>query len=355
MKKKILSIIGARPQFIKHFPLEIELRKDFDLISLHTGQHYDDKMSNIFFEELEIIRPNHILSLLNTSHAGQTAEMLVAIEEILINEKPDAVVVYGDTNSTLSGSLAAAKLNIPIIHVEAGLRSFNKEMPEEINRIITDHLASLLFCSSEVGGVNLKKEGIFNGVFLTGDLMKDAQNKIIDQICDDIPRSYIYVTIHRPYNTDNINRLLEIINTLNNINKKIIFPVHPRTMKMLKKSNIELNQFINVSFIEPVGYIDSLKYQKNADCIITDSGGIQKEAYWFKTKCITLRSETEWTETLNGGWNQLIFNDLSQLRQALNTIPNEDLYNYNLYGNGNAAIQICGHIKEFLKEDLTSY
>jgi UDP-GlcNAc3NAcA epimerase len=348
MKKKILSIIGARPQFIKHFPLELELRKEVELISLHTGQHYDDKMSNVFFEELAISRPNYLLTLLNSSHAGQTGEMLVAIEEVLIKEKPNAVLVYGDTNSTLAGSLAAAKLNIPIIHVEAGLRSFNKQMPEEINRIITDHLSSLLFCSSEVGAINLKKEGIINGVFLTGDLMKDAQYNIMDKLQDAIPGNYIYVTIHRPYNTDDIDRLLNILSTLNHIGKKIIFPVHPRTRKMLEKSNTILNQFKNISFIKPVGYIDSLRYQNNADCVITDSGGIQKEAYWFKTKCITLRSETEWTETLNGDWNQLIFNDLSQLTQAINTLPNEDLYNNNLYGNGNAAEQICLEIKNYL-------
>ena len=348
MEKKILSVIGARPQFIKHFPLELELRKHFHLISLHTGQHYDDKMSNIFFEELGIIRPNYLLSLENSSHAGQTGEMLIAIEDVLIKEQPDAVLVYGDTNSTLAGSLAAAKLNIPVIHVEAGLRSFNKLMPEEINRIMTDHLSTLLFCSSEVGVVNLKNEGIDKGILLTGDLMKDAQNKFVNKIEDSIDGDFIYLTIHRPYNTDDIIRLTSIIEVLNNIGKEVFFPVHPRTMKMIQKSSIDLSVFSNITFIDPVGYVDSLKYQKNSFCVITDSGGIQKEAYWLKRKCITLRSETEWTETLIGGWNNLIFDDLSQIEEVFNSIPDENQYDYNLYGTGTAAQKISSVIKTFI-------
>jgi UDP-GlcNAc3NAcA epimerase len=346
MKKKILSVIGARPQFIKHFPLELELRKHFQLVSLHTGQHYDEKMSNVFFEELGIIRPNYLLSLENSSHAGQTGEMLIAIEDILIKEQPNAVLVYGDTNSTLAGSLAAAKLNIPVIHVEAGLRSFNKQMPEEINRIMTDHLSTLLFCSSEVGVINLKHEGISEGVFLAGDLMKDAQNKIIDSIEDSSEGDFIFLTIHRPYNTDDIIRLTAIIEVLNNVGKKVFFPVHPRTMKMIQKSRIDLTAYKNIEFIDPLGYIDSLKYQKNAYCVITDSGGIQKEAYWLKRKCITLRSETEWIETLEGDWNQLIFHDLREIKTALEIEPIENLYDIGLYGNGDAAYQICSIIKE---------
>lgn len=338
---KIVTVVGARPQFIKHFPLEIELKKYFDIISIHTGQHFDDKMSKIFFDELNISKPDYQLNLTKSSHAGQTGEMLLHIEEILLKENPNAILVYGDTNSTLAGALAASKIHVPVIHVEAGLRSYNKSMPEEVNRIMTDHLSKLLFCSSTIGIANLKSEGITKGVFECGDLMKDALLILKDKLHDMVNEEYIYATFHRPYNTDDFKRINSVLTNLNSLSKRVIFPVHPRTRKVLENNQLNLESFRNITFIEPVGYLDSLSYQKFSNCVITDSGGIQKEAYWLKRKCITVRSETEWIETINGNWNQLIFEDLSKLKDAYHKIPSEELYNVNLYGLGDSASKIC--------------
>lgn len=344
---KIVTVVGARPQFIKHFPLEIELKKYFNVVSIHTGQHFDDKMSKIFFDELHISKPDYQLNLTKTSHAGQTGEMLLHIEEILLKEKPAAILVYGDTNSTLAGALAASKIHIPVIHVEAGLRSYNKEMPEEINRIMTDHVSSLLFCSSQIGIQNLSKEGVLNGVSECGDLMKDALNILKDKLSNHLKEPYIFATFHRPYNTDNFERISEILSNLNNISSKVVFPVHPRTRKVLEFSKLRFSDFKNILFIEPVGYIDSLSYQKFSQCIITDSGGIQKEAYWLKRKCITIRSETEWVETLVGNWNQLVFEDLSLINKAINNPTDEQLYKIDLYGKGDASKKIVAIIEGF--------
>ncbi|MEI6264170.1 MAG: UDP-N-acetylglucosamine 2-epimerase (non-hydrolyzing) [Sphingobacteriia bacterium] len=342
--KKIVTVVGARPQFIKHFPLELELKKYFNVISVHTGQHFDDKMSKIFFDELNISKPDYRLNLTKSSHAGQTGEMLFFIEEILIKENPVAIVVYGDTNSTLAGALAAAKIHVPVIHVEAGLRSYNKEMPEEINRIMTDHVSSLLFCSSNIGINNLITEGITNGVSECGDLMKDALLILKDKLSNFVNEPYIYATFHRPYNTDGFERISEILNNLNSLPAKVVFPVHPRTRKVMENNNLILSSFENIQFIEPVGYIESLSYQKFSLCVVTDSGGIQKEAYWLKRKCITVRSETEWVETLNGNWNELVFKDLNLIGKSFNNVPNESEYQNDLYGNGDAAVRITSAI-----------
>ena len=346
--KKIACVIGARPQFIKHFPLEIVLSKFYNIKTIHTGQHFDKNMSNIFFDELGIRNPDFHFNLVNSSHGGQTAEMLTLIEKILINEKIDIMLVYGDTNSTLAGALAAAKLNIPIIHVEAGLRSYNKSMPEEINRILTDHISSQLFCSSKTGVLNLKKEGVIDGVYVGGDLMKDALNKLKDKLKN--PRAYKYklATLHRPYNTDNIDRLTYILSTLNKLNDKVIFPIHPRTKKVLMSNNFNFEKFLNLEFIDPVGYIEMISLLKFCELMITDSGGVQKEAYWMKKQCITIRSETEWTETLNGGWNTLVYNDLDPIINLPK--PDYSKYDLNLYGNGTAAENIVNFInKDFYK------
>lgn len=342
--KKIVTIVGARPQFIKHFPLELELKKYFNVISVHTGQHFDDKMSKIFFDELNISKPDYRLNLTKSSHAGQTGEMLLFIEEILIKESPVAIVVYGDTNSTLAGALAAAKIHIPVIHVEAGLRSYNKEMPEEINRIMTDHVSSLLFCSSNIGIKNLIDEGITKGVSECGDLMKDALLILKDRLSNFVNEPYIYATFHRPYNTDGFERISEILNNLNGLSAKVVFPVHPRTRKVMENNNLNLSSFENIQFIEPVGYIESLSYQKFSLCVVTDSGGIQKEAYWLKRKCITVRSETEWVETLIGNWNELVFKDLNLIGKSFNNVPNESEYQNDLYGNGDASERITSAI-----------
>ncbi len=345
--KKIACVIGARPQFIKHFPLEIKLKEVFQVVSIHTGQHYDDKMSNVFFEELNIEKPAYQLSLTKTSHGGQAGEMLSLIEDILFKEEPDAMLVYGDTNSTIAGALAAAKLNIPVIHVEAGLRSFNRTMPEEINRVITDHVSALLFCSSEVGVRNLEKEGLKSGVHVCGDLMKDALHILAGSLQKIEESPYYFATFHRPYNTDDFNRMRTIITELDQLGKLVVFPVHPRTRKILLANGMDFSIYKNIRFIEPVGYIDSLQYQAFADCVITDSGGIQKEAYWLKRKCITVRSETEWVETLNGGWNTLLFHELSNLSTVTQTTPDIKAFDEHLYGDGLSAKAITDQIKEF--------
>lgn len=345
--RKIVTIVGARPQFIKHFPLELELKKYFQVVSLHTGQHFDDKMSKIFFDELDISKPDYRLNLTKASHAGQTGEMLIFIEEILLKEKPIAIVVYGDTNSTLAGALAASKIHIPVIHIEAGLRSFNTDMPEEINRILTDHISSLLFCSSSIGIHNLGLEGIEKGVFECGDLMKDALFILKEKLVDYVSEPYLFATFHRPYNTDDYVRITRILKSLNSLSLKVIFPVHPRTRKVLLNNNINLDAFENIDFIEPVGYIDSLSYQKYSKCVITDSGGIQKEAYWLRKKCITVRSETEWVETLKGNWNELVFNDLESLNNLFTNKPDESQYDNDLYGSGDASLNIVKEISSF--------
>jgi UDP-GlcNAc3NAcA epimerase len=270
---------------------------------------------------------------------------LKLIENILIEEKTEIMLVYGDTNSTLAGALAAAKLNIPIIHVEAGLRSFNKNMPEEINRVLTDHTSSQLFCSSKTGLLNLKKEGIVNGVYISGDLMKDALFKLKDRLKN--PRNYKYqlATLHRPYNTDNIKRLKYIINTLNKLKEKVIFPIHPRTLKVLTSHNFNFSKVLNIEFIDPVGYIEMISLLKFCELMITDSGGVQKESYWMGKQCVTIRSETEWTETLEGGWNTLVFENLDSIIDLPKPDPNK--YQPNLYGEGNSAINIAACLNKF--------
>lgn len=339
-KKKIICIIGARPQFIKHAPLELALTKYFDVITIHTGQHYDEKMSDVFFKELKISAPTYMLSIGSFNHGKQTGLMMTKIEEILESEKPQSVLVYGDTNSTLAGALVAAKLHIPVIHVEAGLRSFNKEMPEEINRIMTDHISSILFAPTHTAVNNLLNEGIQTQVFYSGDVMFDAVLLAKEKIGENfIEKEQILVTIHRPYNTDNLDRLIEIFKNLNELDIPIIFPTHPRTKNILKNAAVNLDTFENVKFIEPVSYLDLIKLQLESKCIITDSGGIQKEAYWLHKKCITLRSETEWIETLENGWNTLVFDDLEVLKNVVKQKPKT--YVDNLFGVGNASTLIA--------------
>jgi UDP-GlcNAc3NAcA epimerase len=346
--KKIISIVGARPQFIKHAPMQLALQKYFNALTLHTGQHYDDNMSAVFFNQLALPLPNFQLSLNGaTSHAEQTAIMLVEIEKVCIAEQPAALLVYGDTNSTLAATLVATKLNISIIHIEAGLRSYNRQMPEEVNRIITDVFSKLLFCPTKQAIENLKKEGInHSNIFLTGDVMCDMVNLILPKTKDLVGVPYYFATIHRPYNTDDVNRITKIIETLNSLNKKVVFSIHPRTTSKIESFGIELKSYANLIFIEPVGYVDSISYQKYADCIITDSGGIQKEAYILKKRCITLRSETEWVETLDGNWNTLVFDNLDKLGDVINLPLHK--YKEELYGNGKAAEEIATLIQQHI-------
>jgi len=346
--KKIICVVGARPQFIKHAPVEIAISKYFDVISVHTGQHYDKKMSDIFFNELKMQKPAYFLSVGSHSHGKQTAMMLEKIEEILIKEKPAAMLVYGDTNSTLAGAIAASKLHIPVIHVEAGLRSFNKHMPEEVNRILTDHVSDFLFLPTDASIPNLKTEGITENVYVVGDVMSDAVNiakKMITGKTAEEP--YLLITIHRPYNTDDIERLKLILDTLNQQKYKCVFPVHPRTKNTMAQNSLKEEDYSNIQFLAPQSYFELINLQKHAKCVITDSGGIQKEAYMLKVKCITIRTETEWTETLNNGWNNLVFDDLSEISKLLEQEPGE--YKPNIYGDGKASEKIAKILSENIK------
>ena len=348
--KKIICIVGARPQFIKHAPMELALNKYFEVQTIHTGQHYDEKMSAIFFEELKIKKPEYALHIGSLSASEQTAKMLIAISDILQKEKPNAVLVYGDTNSTLAGALAASQNKIPLIHIEAGLRSFNKEMPEENNRILTDHLSSLLFCPTNMAIENLQKEGITKNVFQSGDVMSDMLQLIFPHLKKATNQSQYYLcTIHRPYNTDNTNRLFTVLKTLNQLDQKVLFPIHPRTKQRCKDFEIDLLEFPNISFLPPLSYLELVQLAYNAKSILTDSGGLQKEAYLLKKQCVTIRPETEWVETLEGGWNNLVFEEMQKVATILKTTPQRNKYKNNIYGDGNAGLVIAKIIADNIR------
>jgi len=347
---KILTVIGARPQFIKAAAVSHILRQTNIEVMVHTGQHYDYLMSDVFFSELEIPKPDHNLQVGSAKHSEQTGEMLIRLEPIFENEKPDCVLVYGDTNSTLAGALVASKLQIPVAHVEAGLRSFNREMPEEINRILTDHISRLLFCPSQQGVDNLKLEGITSGVHVVGDVMYDAVLKYIGlaEKKSDIlstlnlaPASYLLATIHRAANVDDPQRLFDILETLSMTGETVVFPSHPRTLKAIKSAEFSLGK--NIKLVEPVGYLDMLWLEKNARMILTDSGGVQKEAYWLGVPCITLRSETEWVETVQTGWNFVAGVDRTTILSAAKNFP-LPTSRPPLFGIGNASQQIVQHL-----------
>ena len=342
----ILSIVGARPQFIKAAMVSRALRPHTREILLHTGQHYDDNMSRVFFEELGLPRPDIHLEIGSGSHAGQTGQMMTGIEAVVLDEKPDWVLVYGDTNSTLAGALAAAKLQVPVAHVEAGLRSFNRAMPEEINRVLSDHISDALFCPSAQAVHNLAQEGITAGVHQVGDVMYDAVLHFIplaekhSSILEDLQlqtRGYALATVHRAGNTDDPDRLQAIISALGQLKSTVVFPVHPRTRKIIDTLGISLPG--NVLGIEPLGYLDVLRLEANACCILTDSGGMQKEAYWAGVRCITLRQETEWVETVAAGWNRLVGIDVTAIVETVESwLPAGE--RPPVYGDGRAAEKI---------------
>lgn len=349
---KILTIIGARPQFVKASVVSRALSKCSGVkeVLVHTGQHFDTNMSKIFFEELDIPEPHFSLGISGGSHGEMTGRMIIDIEKILIKEKPDSVLLYGDTNSTLAGAIAASKLYVPIIHVEAGLRSFNNFMPEEINRILTDRVSSLLFTPTSAATKNLLAEGFDPGkIFEVGDVMYDAamfySNKIknLDRHMlrgTEQFNGYILVTIHRAENTDSDLHLESIVSALVKISVKsrIIWPVHPRTLRSL--SNLGLLDRMNgkVQIIEPVGYIDMLHLQKNAILIVTDSGGVQKEAFFAKVPCVTVRNETEWVELLESGWNRLVPPSSAEvLFDGIESAIGTRGSNVSLYGDGKAS------------------
>jgi UDP-GlcNAc3NAcA epimerase len=382
---KIATIIGARPQFIKAAAVSRSIAEyneklhsnqspmtqhpsPIDEVVIHTGQHYDDGMSAIFFRELEIPEPDYNLNIGSGSHGLQTGQMLIAIEDVLIKQKPDWVLIYGDTNSTLAGALAAAKLHIPIAHVEAGLRSFNRLMPEEVNRVVADQLSDLLFCPSQVAFDNLAAEGISlpltphvshfkPHVVITGDVMADSlqfaakkasTNSDILTHLELQPKGYLLATIHRAENTDDLDRLGNIIEALSDLAEKefVVLPIHPRTRKILNDNfALRLTPHPSLKIIDPVGYFDIIALEKSARIILTDSGGMQKEAYWLKVPCITLRDETEWIETVEMGWNILTGADHDKIIVAVRTFktPSE---HPPLYGDGNAAERIVKILAE---------
>nr|WP_320191906.1 UDP-N-acetylglucosamine 2-epimerase (non-hydrolyzing) [uncultured Desulfobacter sp.] len=325
---KVVTVIGARPQFIKAAAVSSSLAKTkVDEVILHTGQHYDWNMSDVFFEELGIPAPKYNLRVNASTHGGMTGRMLEKIEKTLLTEKPDVVLVYGDTNSTLAGALAASKLHIPIAHIEAGLRSFNRKMPEEINRILTDHISTFLFVPTYAGVQNLKNEGIYKGVHHTGDVMYDATlifGALAGKKMEIIKNlglkkdGYCLATVHRAENTDDPNKLSSIVEALCRVNEyfPVVLPLHPRTKKMVNAFGLK-NMLTKLRLTDPLSYLDMVGLEKNSRAIITDSGGIQKEAYFHGVPCITLREETEWTETVRAGWNTIAGSDVNKIVNAV--------------------------------------
>jgi len=371
---KLVSIIGARPQFIKAAVLSrtiaqqnkhrapINARAITERV-IHTGQHFDDNMSHVFFEELDIQKPHSNLGISGIHHGAMTGRMLEKIETDLTKERPDLLVVYGDTNSTLAGALAASKLHIPVAHIEAGLRSFNRSMPEEINRVVTDHIATLNFCPTQTAVENLKREGVEEHVYDVGDIMYDAslyygpRAQVRSHILCDLnlkPKNYLLATVHRPENTDDTARLLSIFKGLMLASEEIpvVVPLHPRTRKALERTNASIQEYNNLRFIHPVGYHDMAMLEKNARLILTDSGGVQKEAFFYQIPCLTLRSETEWVELLEiscnalvGADTDLILEGVRKMTANITPFPAPET----LYGDGKSAEKILKEICRFLK------
>jgi UDP-N-acetylglucosamine 2-epimerase len=345
---KIVSVVGARPQFIKLAIISKILRKYYNEILIHTDQHYYKELSDIFFNQLGIPKPDYNLGVGSGSHGYQTGNMLIKIEEVLIKEKPDFVLIYGDTNSTVSAILASSKLKIPSGHVEAGLRNFDMSIPEEINRIVTDHLATLLFAPTKTAVDNLGKEGLFDNVFLTGDVMYDmllqnveiakAKSKVLDEL-NLKEKKYILATIHRPENTDIPHNLSNIFNAFRSSEEKIVIPLHPRTIKELNRNSIDIKSSNGFIITKPKGYLDFLKLLINAKKVVTDSGGVQKEAYLLKIPCITIYNSTSWVETVKDGWNILVEPEEKKIVNAINNFnPKGKQGNY--FGDGNASKKI---------------
>lgn len=354
---KILTILGARPQFIKAGSVSREILKHNEIqeVIVHSGQHYDANMSDIFFQEMQIPKPHYNLGINGKSHGAMTGQMLEKIEDILLEEKPDWVMVYGDTNSTLAGALAASKLHIKIAHVEAGLRSFNMRMPEEINRILTDRVSSILFCPTQSAVNNLKNEGYDNistaKVVKNGDVMQDGAmfyssfaQKPKNLCVDD---KFILSTIHRAENTDNINRLKNIVDAVNKIaqDKIVVLPLHPRTKNILQTQKFTLDK--NIKIIDPVGYLEMIWLIKKSSIIMTDSGGLQKEAFFFKKSCITLRDETEWVELVENNYNVLVGADKEKIVSTYKEYKFNKNFDIDLYGMGKAS--------EFIVDELLGY
>jgi UDP-GlcNAc3NAcA epimerase len=345
-RMKILTVVGARPQFIKAAPVSRVLRAKHEEFLLHTGQHYDDAMSDLFFRQLSIPAPDRNLDVGSGPHGAQTGSMLAGIEAVALELRPDWLLVYGDTNSTLAGALAAAKLHVPVAHVEAGLRSYDRRMPEEVNRVVADHLSALLLCPTEAAVTNLAREGITDGVQMVGDVMFDAFRQNLDHarreanVLGDLglkPGEFQLLTMHRAENVDDREHLTAILSGVAASGRPTVFPAHPRTRAAMKAAGAKTGA--NVRVIDPVGYLEMLLLEDAAEAIVTDSGGVQKEAYFAGRPCITLRQRTEWTETVSAGWNVLVGTDAGAIAEAMrNFRPEGD--RPSLYGDGRAAERV---------------
>lgn len=370
-KLKIATIVGARPQFIKVALLSNMLRKHHNEVLIHTGQHYNQEMSDVFFNELSIPIPEYNLEIGSNSQGAQTGRMIESIETVLVNENPDLVIIFGDTNSTLAGAIAASKLHIPIVHVEAGLRSYNKRMPEEVNRVLSDHVSDLLLCPTNTSVRNLENEGISKNVYNVGDIMYDvilsnikkAEGtysfnviaKMLGYSSEKIPiecPKYYLSTIHRAENTENVELLLKTLDVFESLDYPVIFPLHPRTQKLI--TNYQY-RYHNIYFLNPVGYLLMIYLIKNAKMVITDSGGVQKEAYFLRTPCTTLRNETEWVETLLNGWNVLCSQDDKHIYQYISRTKPSEFPSTNPFGDGKTTEKIIELINYLYSTETGEY
>jgi len=358
---KILTIVGARPQFVKAATVSRAIRKlqGIEEVLVHTGQHFDQNMSDVFFDEMEISKPDHHLNINSLGHGAMTGQMMEGLEKLIIDEKPDAVLIYGDTNSTLAGAITAKKLHVKVVHVEAGLRSFNIRMPEEVNRILADRISDILYCPTEEAKKNLLKEGFdhFDSrIEVIGDVMYDAalhyaeKSKTSSKIVNELSlKDYALCTLHRAENTDDKYKLESICNALNEIHSEleVVIPLHPRTKKMLEKFNLNLN----VRLIEPVGYFDMISLLENCDLVVTDSGGLQKEAYFFKKPCVTMREQTEWVELIEAGVNVLTGSDEKLILSSCKEMLKKDCsFEAKLYGDGHAADKIAADLLKTIND-----
>ena len=349
---KILTVVGARPQFIKAAAVCREVRKDHTEVLVHTGQHYDDMMSDVFFREMDVPAPDYNLEVRSSSQVTQSAQMMIGLEEVVLKERPDRILVYGDTTSTLAGALVGSKLRIPVGHVEAGLRSFNKAMPEEINRILTDHVCDALFTPTDAASRNLAREGIAEGVWQVGDVMYDAlihnvgiaekRASVLDRL-GVRPKEYVLATIHRAANTDDRARLQAIMDAMARSGTGVIMLLHPRTRDRLKAFGLEglAHGTGSLRIVDPVGYFDMLVLEKNARGIVTESGGVQKEAYMLEVPCVTVRCETEWVETVEAGWNTLVGETVERIPETIEAAGATPEAHPMFYGDGAAAGRIA--------------
>ena len=352
---QIISLVGARPQFVKLPLLSSELRKNHEEIIVHTGQHYDYKMSDVFYRDLQIPSPHYNLNVGSGSHGYQIGNMMISLEKLLLKLKTDLMIIFGDTNSTIAASIVASRLKIPLAHVESGLRNFDKSIPEETNRLVADHLSNLLFCPTRTAVENLKNEGIEKGVHLSGDLMNDVllHNKQYFEKSNILSKlnlkegEFVISTIHRPRNTDNMNALSRILSAFLETDETIVLPLHPRTQKVIKGTRLEkLIENKNLKILNPLGYFDFMKLLLSAKKVVTDSGGIQKEAYILKKPCITLFNTTSWVETVNDGWNVLVGSNKDKIIKMINDFEPKGKQS-NHYGDGTAFKKVCNVIEEY--------